>query len=349
VPHLLTQSLSTVKPVPVPWLWEPILARGKLAILDGDPGAGKTAFLVDLAARLSRGGPLPDGRMLDRPHVTLFLTPNDNEADTIRPRADAAGADPDRIVFAYPSSLDDLRFPDHIRGLQEVTAGEKADLLVIDPLAQFAPTAAGGETSVREVVTQLAWLAARTRAAVLAVRRLNKIGRISSLYRGTGSIGVIGASRLGLLVARHPDDRDLRVLAQTKSNIGPPAPSLGFRIAADPAGRAAVTWAGPVDVTADELCAAPPVPAGKRPRERAIEWLREELAGGPRKAAELIAAAAEAGIPLRTLERAKKEAGIECEQVEREWVWTISGVVRRRPRPETGTVRRPGDGVQTVF
>ena len=128
------------------------------------------------------------------------------------------------------------------------------------------------------------------------------------------------------MLARHPDDPDLRVLTQPKNKIGPPAPSLGFRIASDDRGRATVEWLGPVDLSADELCGAPPVPPGKRPRERAVEWLQAELANSPRRAAELIAAAAGAGIPLRTLEHAKKDLGVKCEQVRRdetsEWVWS---------------------------
>ena len=90
---------SRYRPRRVEWLWEPYLARGKLSILDGDPGVGKSLVTVDLAARLSRGGPLPDGTPAGRPHVTLFLNAEDSVADTVRPRAEAAGADLDKLLF----------------------------------------------------------------------------------------------------------------------------------------------------------------------------------------------------------------------------------------------------------
>src|SRR5205823_1411269 len=117
----------------------------------------------------------------------------------------------------------------------------------------------------------------------------------------------IGAARSGLLAARHPADPGLRVLAVPKANLAGSAPSLGFRVRSDAAGRAVVEWAGPADVTADALGGLPPGPL--RPRDRAAGWLRAELAGGPRKAAEVYAAAAEAGIPERTLRRAKADLG----------------------------------------
>src|SRR5881398_2781595 len=95
---LNAEPLSNVRPETVRWLWEPYLPRGKLALLDGDPGVGKSLLTIDLAARLSRGGPLPDGSPSGRPHLTLLLGAEDDAADTTRPRAEAAGADLGRVV-----------------------------------------------------------------------------------------------------------------------------------------------------------------------------------------------------------------------------------------------------------
>src|SRR5436305_13768242 len=95
---LLAESLSRVRSEPVRWLWGPYLPRGKLALLDGDPGVGKSLITVDLAARLSRGGPLPDGTPAGRPHLTLLLSAEDGAAATTRPRGEAAGAGLDRVV-----------------------------------------------------------------------------------------------------------------------------------------------------------------------------------------------------------------------------------------------------------
>ncbi len=336
---LRARPCSDIPPAPVDWLWEPVLARGKLAILDGDPEAGKTFLVLDLAARLSRGGPLPDGQKLARPLTTLILTAEDDAADTIRPRADATGADLGRVIVVAPDPADPdpaplPTFPDDIPTLERWIRAHRADLVVIDPLSAFlSPTlSANSDQAVRRVLTPLAALAARCGCVILLVRHLNKYGGPKSLYRGLGSIGIAGAIRTGLLLARHPDDRDLRVLAQTKSNLGPPAPTLGFRLVPDAAGRPSVRWTGPVDLTADELCATAE-PVGKRPRERAAEWLRAELANGPRKAGELTAAAAAVGITERTLDRAKKELGIKAVQVRQggrsEWVWSDPAVKGR--------------------
>src|SRR5438128_1748623 len=97
-PALIAESLSQVRPDRIHWLWEPYIPRKKLVILDGDPGVGKSLLTIDLAARLSRGGALPDGKPSDRPHVTLLLSAEDAASDTIRPRAEAAGADLDRVI-----------------------------------------------------------------------------------------------------------------------------------------------------------------------------------------------------------------------------------------------------------
>lgn len=323
---LNTWTYSELKSEPVAWLWGPYLARGKLAVLDGDPGAGKTFLALDLAARLSRGGPLPDGKTLARPHTTLLLIADDVPADTTRPRLEAAGADLGRIIAAYPTAPG-FRLPDHVHALEDAVRRHRADLVVIDPLAGIVPDAATGDyLAARKALVPLVVAADTLGCAILLVRHLTKAGTPRSIYRGVGSIGVAGTVGTGLLVARHPDDPELRVLTQTKNKVGPPAPSLGFRLRPDDRGRAAVEWAGPVDLSADELCAAPPVPPGKRPRERAVEWLQASLANGTRKASELITSAATAGIPLRTLERAKKDLGVKCRQVRTdetsEWVWS---------------------------
>ncbi len=329
-PPFTVQSCAHIRPEPVEWLWPSRLARGRLAILDGNPDAGKTFLALDLAARLSRGGPLPDGPALDRPAGTLYLSAEDEAADTLRPRAEAAGADLAKLLIAAPSRDADAplpRLPDDLPAIEDLVRRHGVGLVVVDPLAAFLPPAVSAhcDPSVRRALRPLAALAARCRCTVLLIRHLNKYGGPQSLYRGLGSIGVTGVIRTVLLLARHPDDPDLRVLAQTKVNIGPRAPSLGFRLRPTAAGVPAVEWVGSVDLSADELCATAE-PIGRRPRERAAEWLRTELANGPRKASELIAAAAKVGIADRTLDRVKKDLGVKSERVQNgdkgEWVWS---------------------------
>jgi hypothetical protein len=325
----LTARLSSdVRVSAVEWLWPLYLGRSKLAILDGDPEVGKSLVSIDLAARLSRGGPLPDGRPLDRPCATLFLTAEDGDEDTVRPRLEAAGADLDRVVLAGGPGGRPPRFPDDLPALEDLVSGLGIDLVVIDPLMAFLPSkvAANLDQSVRQALNPLADLAARTRCAVLLIRHLTKALGTRALYRGQGSMGIVAACRTGLLLAPHPEGPALRVLSVTKSNLGPRPPALGLRVREGTGACAVVEWAGPVAATADELCRSAP-PVRMKAKDRATDWLRRELSSGPRRAADLQAAAAEAGIPEATLRRAKADLPASSHRTydhktERgEWYW----------------------------
>lgn len=321
MPPVIVEPLSCVRPEPLRWLWEPYLPAGKLATLDGDPDVGKSFLTVDLAARLTRGGPLPDGSPSGRPHSVLLLNAEDSAADTTRPRAAAAGADLDRIAVVTPHRI---RLPDSIPDLEAAVADRRADLLVIDPLMAFLPpqVAANLDQCVRTALTPLAAMAERTGCAVLLVRHLRKKGG-PALRRGQGSMGIVGAARAGLLAGHHPADPTLGVLAVTKANLTGAVPTLGYRIVPGAGGVAVVKWAGPVDLSADAVDG--PGPKELSPRDRAAVWLANELKNGPRPAAEVLRAAAEAGIPERSVQRAKKDTGVQSRRVTRngrpEWYW----------------------------
>jgi hypothetical protein len=156
------------------------------------------------------------------------------------------------------------------------------------------------------------------------VRQLTKHGGRKALYRGGGSIGIIGAIRTALFLARHPRLPDRRILAMTKSNIGPTAPALACRLAEE-AGRPRVKWLGECDATADELC-RPPSPGAVPDRATADEWLLAALAGGPRPARQLQEEAGAAGYCVRTLERAKRRLGVVARRVRKDgrvlWQWS---------------------------
>jgi hypothetical protein len=225
-----------------------------------------------------------------------------------------------------------------------------AELVVIDPLMAFLPpgVAANLDQCVRRALTPLASLAAWSGCAILLVRHLTKQHRDRAILYGQGSMGIVAAVRTALFVAPHPGRpagvpalADVltagppapearrspeRVLAVSKTNVGRQPPAFGYRVVESPGGLPVVEWTGPVELTADGLCggkAEEPIKA----RDRAIDWLRRELAGGPRKAAELFAAAAAAGIPERTLERAKESLkarshrAYDYKRCQGEWYW----------------------------
>lgn len=306
------------------WLWEPYLPRARLVVLDGEPGAGKSLFALDLAARLSRGESLPDGRAPGRPHTTVFLSGEDDPADTLCPRLIAAGANLANVFACAPGAdSPQLLGPEGLSALRGVIEGHFADLLVLDPVTAFLPPGATSDHAVREALAPLAALAAETGCTILLVRHLPGATGPNSTYRTRGSLGLLSLARTALRLTRHPDDPDLRVLAVTKNSLGPPPASLGFRLAAG-AGPA-LQWTGAVDLTAEELCGASASEMRRRPRERAAAFLQEALASGPRPVAELEKLAAEKGLSWRTIERAKEMLRFQAEQVgprqERSWQW----------------------------
>lgn len=324
------------------WLWPRYLARGKLAVLDGDPEMGKSLLTIDLIARLGRGAPLPDGSPSPRPCTSVLLSAEDDAADTIRPRAEAAGANLSRLVIPNPGGRVP-RFPDDIPALEQTVRERGADLVVIDPLMAFLPprVAANLDQCVRLALTPLADLAARTGCAVLFLRHLTKVHRGRAVRRGQGSMGILAAVRTALFVAPRPGDPGGRVLTVSKSNVGRRPPALGYRVVESASGLPVVEWAGRVDLTADEASRADE--GAVRPRDRAGDWLKRELSCGPRKAADLLAAAAGAGIPERTLERAKAGLRVGSHRTwdhvanRGEWYWYDPDA----PWPEDAPFRKP--------
>ena len=326
-------ALSQVAPEPLRWLSPGRLAAGKITILDGDPGLGKSTLLCEFAARISRGDPLPGGEAAP-PRLVILLSAEDDIYDTIRPRIDAAGGDPRRVI-AFATLPDDASsgmlgtIPGHVHVLEQIIARTEAALLVIDPLVAFLSRGhnANSDQGVRRAFHALKGLAERTGVAIVAVRHLNKSLTTNPLYRGGGSIGIIGAARCGLLLAPDPDDSERRILASTKDNLGRPQPSLAFRLLAPPGSHVArVVWEGESQWTAGQLLRESA--SGLAPRSLpadAREWLCAALADGPRPARQILREAGDAGIGRNVLYAARKLEGVTIgkERVAGgRWIWS---------------------------
>lgn len=314
--------LSDVEKESVEWLWPGRVPLGKMTVLDGDPGLGKSSIAYDLAARVSTGAAMPDGAQgdLSGPVGVVILSAEDGLADVIRPRLEAASADLGRCVALPEVGPRDAKrspsVPEDLCYVEELAMREGARLIILDPLmALLSPHVnSHRDQDVRRALAPLARLAERTGASVLIVRHLNKAAGSSPLYRGGGSIGIVGAARSGLLVARDPDDPigELRVLACTKANYSRLAPSLGYRIVEAGDGRTRVDWIGVSPHSADALLAAPGGAArGDGPAlAKARAFLRGILADGLLPAIEVQRLAGEADISPKTLRRAKEREGI---------------------------------------
>jgi hypothetical protein len=310
-------TLADVQPESVEWLWAGRIPRGKLTLLDGDPGLGKSTVAYDIAARATRGIPMPYDPAPAAPGDVVLLSHEDGLADTIRPRLEAAAADLRRVhAIQTISGADRSRLPVLPADLDSILAiveGRAAVLLIIDPL--FAYLASGVDSfrdhDVRAALAPLAAAAERSRAAVLIVRHLNKRTGGPALYRGGGSIGIIGLARSGLVVAPDPADATQRILASVKNNLGAPAPSLRWKLVGTETGAARVEWLGATDHSADALLAeSSEAPSERSAIQAACEFLRDLLADGEVAATEVARRAREEGISPRTLDRAKRQLSI---------------------------------------
>jgi hypothetical protein len=225
----------------------------------------------------------------------------------------AAGANLERIIaLTGIECAGHQRIPDlsDTAAIREAIERCHAKLVVIDPLMAFLPGATDShrDQDVRRVLAPLARLAEETGVAVLVIRHLNKLRGGRALYRGGGSIGIVGAARCALLVAQHPDDPARRVLAPTKANLAAVSPSLAFHIQADAAGSSFIEWLGPAPFDAEQLVAAADAATDPEARTAVAEarsFLRDFLAAGPRSAPDCNREARNAGISERTLARAK--------------------------------------------
>jgi hypothetical protein len=308
--------LSTVQPEHVEWLWQGRIPLGKLTILDGDPGLGKSVLTLDLAARVSRGWEMPDGTQGKAGGVVL-LSAEDGLADTIAPRLAAAGADCSRVLAL--DSVPDLggrrlpSLPLDVPHIADATRRMDAKLVVIDPVMAYLGPEVNShhDQACRRALFPLARIAEETGAAVLVVRHLNKLVGGSPLYRGGGSIGIIGAARSGLLVARDPDNQDRRVLASTKCNLAKLPPSLSFDLSSGDGGGLRIGWKGESSHTAETLLAAPRDDEDRDAVRDAMEVLQVVLGSGPRSAKEVHTEAHKAGVQSRTLDRAKAALGVK--------------------------------------
>jgi putative DNA primase/helicase len=317
----ITVSLNTVEPEAVDWLWAGRIPFGKLTVVDGDPGLGKSTLMLDLAARVTTGRAMPDGSPSRKGSVVL-LTAEDGLADTVRPRLDAAGADTALVealtaVLGERGAPQSITLPDHLDALRQTVERSGASLVIVDPLMAYLGSYVNSrlDHDMRRSLTPFAAMAEETGAAVVIVRHLNKSSGGSALYRGGGSIGIIGAARAGLLVARDPDDEERRVLAMVKCNLAPLAASLTFRLEASPNGTGRVVWEGESPHQADALVAVPNEPEARGELEEAIDFLGAFLADGERTTKELVSEARGAGISERTLKRARQALGVKARRI----------------------------------
>ena len=305
-------SLSEVASEEVRWLWLNFFPLGKLSLVSGDPGSGKTWLALDIASRLSRGLPWPDGSPGCGLGSTLYLTVEDGAADTIRPRIDGLGGDPSKI-FILAGDQVNLSDGDDVRKLEkQIERVGDVRLIVIDPIADFSsevnPNAA---EQVRALLTPLALLAERHSVATVLITHLNKAMALKAFYRASGSVsGWIGKTRACFLVLRDTDNKKRRYFVPFKTNLSPQEPpQLAFQIIER---RLTFESLDEDEIDVDEQL-SPERRTDPKKLAAAKKFLTDRLAFGPVPKTELFDEAEKISISGRTLWRAKGELGIAAE------------------------------------
>ncbi len=311
----LARSLDTVTAEPIRWLWEFRLALGKLSILEGDPGCGKSFIGAAIAAALSRGDGLPGAEPFE-PCSSLLLSLEDGAGDTMRPRIEGMGADLSRVHVIDCEAGAVLTLDSGGAGRIEAEIKRiGAKFVLVDPITSLLPPKVDlfRDNHVRDAVGLLVQIAARNECSVCIIRHLNKGGGSAKVaYRGSGSVAFTAIARTVMLVGRTPDGSRSGMVLH-KSNIGP-TKSAAVEFEIDSAGR--FGWKdGESDLTAADLLAEPapsPTPESPGALEEAIDFLRMTLADRSRPTSEVIEEANAAGVAKRTLLRAKEKLGFKA-------------------------------------
>ncbi|MGH8272804.1 MAG: AAA family ATPase [Gammaproteobacteria bacterium] len=321
----VTRRLSDIQREALTWLWPGRIPLGKVSMLVGDPGLGKSLVTLGVAATVSRGGRWPIRGEGEAPAgEVVLISGEDDPADTIRPRLEAAAADLNRVhvldgiadtdergePIRRPWTLNDL--PELDRFLTRVSA---CKLIVIDPVSAYlAGTDSHKNSDIRALLAPLGDLAARHKLAVLAVSHLNK-SQGPAIYRTSGSLAFTAAARAVYCVTKDANDAARRILVPIKANLAPDATGLAYRIGTDATGTPRLEWepdAFAVDAN-EALSTVTADPEERSERTEAAEWLRDVLADGSKRASEIFKEAA-CSFSKRTLQRARNDIGARVQR-----------------------------------
>ena len=295
--------MSEVDTQTVEWLWEPYIPFGKVTIVQGNPGEGKTTFALRLAAACTTGGTLPGMKPLP-PFKVIYQTAEDGLGDTVKPRLIEAEADLDRVLVIDEAKRE-LTLSDE--RIEKAITQNGARLIILDPIQAYMgeKTDMNRANEVRPMFRRLADVAERTGCAVILIGHLNKAAGGQSAYRGLGSIDFRAAARSVLLIGRVKREPNVRVIVHDKSSLAPEGKPVAFCL--DP--ETGFSWIGEYDITADELLSGAGGNTATK-TEQAERLILDLLADGKEFASEdIVKAAAEAGISERTVQNAKRNMG----------------------------------------
>ena len=312
-------KMSEIQSQEVSWLWYPFIPYGKLTIIQGDPGDGKTTLVLNIAAWLSKGEGLDSEMKLSEPVNVIYQSAEDGLADTVKPRLELAGADCERILVIDEKekslSMVDER-------LEKAIVQTKARMLILDPIQAYL---GGGmdmnrANEARDMTKKLGALAEKHQCAIVLIGHMNKAAGNKAAYRGMGSIDFFAVARSVLLVGRVEGEPNIRAVVQIKNNLAAFGHPKAFALSED-----GFQWLGDYEITADEVLGGIAPKANKM--EQAKRLLRElALTSDAIQSNEIFDMADEQGISKRTVENAKRELGIRARKINNSWYWELDKV-----------------------
>ena len=331
-------TLRDVESEQIRFLWYPYIAYGKITIVQGDPGDGKTTMLLAIAAAVTRGENITEGGSYAAlyPSDVIFQTAEDGLADTIKPRLEQLGADCTRVHIIDEEekslSLVDER-------IEAAIIRTNAKLFILDPLQAYMGGADMNSTGgVRPLMKQLAAVAESTGSAIVLIGHLNKNGGSKSVYRGLGSIDIPAAARSVLTVGKLVNvDEHMRAFIQTKSNLAPTGKPQAFGL--DPVGG--FCWLGDCEITIEELLDGKKFDKGASQLKLAKAFIQGLLAHGDVSASDVFSKGDDAGFPQTTMKRAKSDLGIKSVKRGHEWFWVLKPNQEYQGAQESHGIQEP--------
>lgn len=318
-PSLRLINMETVEVEQIEWLLYPFIPYGKVTIIQGDPGEGKTTMVLQIIAKMTKGEPiLPESGHNEtaKPVNVIYQTAEDGLGDTIKPRLLAAGADCSKVLVIddqdQPLTMLDAR-------LEEAIEQTNARMVVLDPIQGFlgANVDMHRANEIRPLMKRVSVLAEKHHCSIILIGHMNKNSTGKSSYRGLGSIDFQAAARSVLIVGRIKDDPEIRVVCHAKSSLAPEGKSIAFRLDK----MTGFEWIGEYDITADDLLSGDS--RGQKGKQ-AKDFLMEILEEGAVSQKKISEEAEKRGIKKKTLWNAKKELNIDSIKIGNQWFWEFS-------------------------
>ena len=325
-PKLIT-LFSDVQSENVSWFWYPFIAYGKVTLLQGDPGDGKSTMMMSLIAELSKGGKTPDGKGLGRPQHVLYQCSEDGAADTVKPRLERCGADCRNVAFIDEEIHEGITLNDE--RLYEAIATFHPRMVVIDPIQAYISNSSDLQIAAkaRKLVRRLSTWAEAFNCAVVLIGHMNKHEGTKGLYRSLGSIDVVASARSVLQVERDSHDPEIRVLRQIKNSLGPSNAVIRFEIRHDTGFRWLDMDIPAIEDGKDRITQTLSFPTKM---DKAAYLIRAYLKNGKVPSTEMYQKLNEDGICHRTAEKTRKSMGVVCLRVMNRWYWSMPEAFEER-------------------